>query len=178
MEIEALGPFDPVLLSPSETGAVRAGRNQPVQHLDEDGPLDGKLEAPSGEQGLDHRRTAGLEPQPIEDQRRSDPAGCDAGQLSPAVLGEHEQRLREARARLQERIEPAALLELIEPTERTENTLTAAPALPSILHDLQIGVALDRLLADEHGGSPVDIRRIALFLLRHNGNLAESWHQD
>ena len=47
-----------------------------MQHGGEDRPLDRELEAPRGEQRLDHRPAAGLLPQPPEQPRRADaPAG-------------------------------------------------------------------------------------------------------
>jgi hypothetical protein len=87
-----------------------------MQDGEEDGPLDSELEAASVEELLDDVLTPGLLPEPLEDQGGSDAAGGDGGELPLGVSREQEDGLGQARARDQQGIELAGLLEEIEPS--------------------------------------------------------------
>jgi len=59
-----------------------------VQHAEEDGPLDGELEAASLEQLLDHMLAAGHLPEPLEDQSRANVPDRDGRKPALSMLGE------------------------------------------------------------------------------------------
>ena len=73
MQLQPLGAFDAVVGTPLFRGTVRAGHKQPVEHRQEGGALGGKLELALSSQFLQYRAAANLLPQPLEQQRRSDP---------------------------------------------------------------------------------------------------------
>ena len=62
MQLQPRDAVDAVVLTPLLAGTVRAGHHQPVQHGQEDGTLDGKREAASGEQFVQDRLALGVAP--------------------------------------------------------------------------------------------------------------------
>src|SRR5665647_2232818 len=56
--------------------------SEAMEHGEEDGPLDVELEAASLQQLLDDPLTAGLLPEPLEDENRPDALSGDRGELS------------------------------------------------------------------------------------------------
>jgi hypothetical protein len=86
MQVQTADAFDAQVILPLLGGTVAAGREEAMQHGEEDGPLDGKLEAPVLEQGgQDFVDRAGL-PESLEDQARPDP-GATRGDAIAACLG-------------------------------------------------------------------------------------------
>lgn len=143
--VQEVGP-DPVHAVPAAhqvEGAVLAFVEDQVEEVEEVG---GSVKFGR------HLSSTGLAPEPVEDHRGTDPAGPDAGELTAPMLGEHQERLGEAGAGGQQRRELPAFLELIEAPEGGDHLLARAALLPAVLHDLQVRVALDRLLSEEHGG--------------------------
>ena len=65
---------------------------------------------------------------------------------------EHHHGFGELGSRLEQAVELAALLQLIEPTHRGNDALLAPPFFPAILDDLEIDVRPGSFLAEEHGG--------------------------
>ena len=179
VELERLGLGDLVVGSPVDPGAIGAGPHQPVQHLEEHRPLDGELEATRAQQLLEHAAAAGLLPQPTEDQRRSDPLRAHRRGLAAAVLGKDRQPLDEPRPRLEQRLEASGLLKLLEPPEGGEDALARTSLLPAILDQLDVGVALGALDAEEHGRLPSIVTRcLPRFAHQSKLYLIEFWHQD
>ena len=62
MELQPRDAVDAVVVAPLLAGAVGAGHHQPMQDGQEDGALDGKLEAAIGEQLLEDRLAPGVAP--------------------------------------------------------------------------------------------------------------------
>ena len=122
-----------------------------MQDGEEDGPLDVELEAASLQQLLDHPLAAGLLPEPLEDEGRPDVPGGDGGELSFGVSRQHEDGLGQARARDQEGIELAGLLELVEPPQGGDDVLSGSTVFPAVLDDLEVGAWAGLLGAEEHG---------------------------
>ena len=122
-----------------------------MQDGEEDGPLEGELEAPALEELPDDVPAAGGLPEPLEDQGRADVADRDGGEPALGVLGDQQDRLGQAGAGGEQGVELAGLLELIEPPEGGDDALARAAALPAVLDDLEIGAWAGRLGAEEHG---------------------------
>ena len=59
--------------------SIAAGDEEAMQHGEEDGSLDVKLEASSRQKLLDDALAASLLPEPLEDQGRADVPGRDDG---------------------------------------------------------------------------------------------------
>src|SRR3954447_22611916 len=114
VELEVVATLDLVVLPPLVGGPVTARGEEAMQDGEEDGPLDVELEAASGQELLDDVAAAGLLPEPLEDQGRSDASGGDGGELPFGVGREEEDGLGEAGARDQQGVELSGLLELVE----------------------------------------------------------------
>ena len=151
MELEVVAPLDLVVLPPLVGGAVAAGGEEPVQDGEEDGPLERELEPPSLEELPEDRPTAGGLPEPLEDQGRTDVADGDGGEAAVGVLGDQQDRLGQPGAGGEQGVELAALLELVEPPECSDDALAGAAALPAVLDHLEVGAWAGGLGAEEHG---------------------------
>src|SRR5262249_55183300 len=139
VQLQGLAALDLVVRLPLVGSPVAAGGEQPVEDREEDGPLDVEPEAAAVQQVLDDPSPTGLQPQPLEDQGRTDAAGGDGGQLPLDVSGEQQDGPGEASPGGQQGIESAGLPELIEAPQGGEDPLTGAPALPAVLDDLEVG---------------------------------------
>ena len=131
-----------------------------MQDGEEDGPLEGELEAASLEQLLDDVPAAGRLPEPLEDQGRADVPDRDGREPALGVLGEQQDRAGQAGAGGEQGVELAALLELIEPSQGGDDALPGAAALPAVLDDLEVGAGTGGLGAEEHGALQRDTMRI------------------
>ena len=87
VQLKAVEPGKPVALQPLVAGPVGARDAQPVQHADEDRPLDRELELALAQQPLDYRLAAGLAPQTLEDQRWADAPAADQQPIAIAQGG-------------------------------------------------------------------------------------------
>ena len=92
------------------------------------GPLDVELEAASLQELLDDPLAAGLLPEPLEDEGRSDAAGGDGRELSLGVSREEQDGLGQAGPRGQQGVELSGLLELIEPPQGGDDPLSGRPS--------------------------------------------------
>jgi len=63
-----------------------------VQDGQEDGPLDGELEASSLQQLLDHMSATGQLPEPLGDQGRANVPDREGREPALGMLGQHEDR--------------------------------------------------------------------------------------
>ena len=94
--------FDGVVVFPLFGGAVAPGCEEAMQHGKEDGPLDGKLEAPIFEQcRQDFVDGAGL-PESLEDQGRPDPGAVRGDAVATSLGAEDGEFLGETSQRLDE----------------------------------------------------------------------------
>jgi hypothetical protein len=85
VQLQIANAVDGVVVLPLLGGAVTARREEAMQHGEEDGPLDGELEAPAFEQGRqDLVDRAGL-PEPLEDQGRPDPGAAGGDAVPPRM---------------------------------------------------------------------------------------------
>jgi len=71
----------------------------------------------------DQRSTAGLNPQPLEHQRRSDASDCDLDRRIIAGRAQHHRFGGKARARAHQSFQLTACLQLVEPPERGDHPL-------------------------------------------------------
>jgi hypothetical protein len=72
MELQAVDTVNATVITPLLAGAAGAGHHQPMQDGEEDGPLEEKLKAAIGKKCLQDRAAAGVPPEPLERQRRTD----------------------------------------------------------------------------------------------------------
>jgi hypothetical protein len=87
MELKTIGALDAVTLTPLLAGAVGAGHHQPMQHREKDGAFDREAEATRRQELVQHRGTASLTPQALEDQRRAD---APAAELRDGLVGQRD----------------------------------------------------------------------------------------
>jgi hypothetical protein len=154
---QAFHTRDGVVLDPPLAGPVGAGDEKPVQHGGEHGTLDVELEATVGEQLPDDRLAAGLPPQPSEQPRAADaPAGELVG-LAGGEFGEHDGALGVAGHRAGETFEAAGGEDGVLAAEVLEDALLGAAILADGLDQVEVGVAVDVLFANEHAGLAADL---------------------
>jgi hypothetical protein len=122
-----------------------------VEHGKEDGAFDVEAEAAMAEQIMDDVLAAGLLPEALEDQRRTDAGGGDGGELSAGVGGKQEGVLGEASAGGEEGIELSGLLEEVESSEGGEDALFGGSGVPEVLDELEITSWSGGFDAEEHG---------------------------
>ena len=150
VQSQSLRPGDVVVGQPLLAGAVRAGNHDPVQHGGENRPLDRDLEAAPAEQVLDHRPATGLLPQPPEQQRRADaPAGELVG-IARLELRQHDGAFGVAGHRGGQALEPAGGDHRLLAAQALDDALLGAAVLAHGLDQVEVGVAVDVLFADEH----------------------------
>ena len=88
VQVQIADTLDGVVVLPLLGGTVTAGREEAMQHGEEDGPLDGKLEAPVCEQGRqDFVDRAGL-PESLEDQGWPNPGAASGDAVAPRLGAE------------------------------------------------------------------------------------------
>src|SRR4051812_19696207 len=122
----------------------------PVQHGGEDGALDRKLEPALSKQLLDHGPAAGLLPQPPEQQRGADARAGKPRRIAGLKLREHHGPLGVAGDGAGQALEGAGGREGLLATEVLDDALFGAAVLAHGLDEIQVGVAVDALLADEY----------------------------
>jgi hypothetical protein len=154
VQLQRLGAGDPVVLAPTIGGQIRAATHQPVQHGQEDRPLEREPVPALLGHVVDHRPAAGLGPQALEHQGRPDPPDQRGWiVLSPG----HDQRARrEARPRAHQPLQLPACLQCIEPAEGGDHSLADPAADPPALGDLEVDAAARGLLAEVHRRSNVE----------------------
>ena len=83
VQIHVFGPGDGEAILPVQHArTIAAGDEQAMQDGEKENPLQGDLEASTGQQPLDDLRDLQLLPQPPEDQRRPDAAVADGRRLA------------------------------------------------------------------------------------------------
>src|SRR6516164_553580 len=122
-----------------------------MEHGQEDGPLEWELIAATLEELSDHVLAAGLLPEPLEDQPRTD-AAAGVGREPPlGMVGQDQDRLGQAGPGDQQGLELTALLEVVESPQGGHDALPGAAVLPTVLDDLEVGAGAGCLGTEEHG---------------------------
>lgn len=124
-----------------------------MQHGEEDGALDREFEAASGEQFMQNRAAAGVTPQALEQQRRTDALAGGTWRLGLVEQGEDHRALCEARGGSRQAVEVSVAFDLLLTTEITNDALFGLAILTDGLDQVDVGVRTDALFADEHGPS-------------------------
>src|SRR5258708_5768747 len=128
-----------------------------MQYGEEDGPLDGKLEAPDLQQARqDFVDRAGL-PESLEDQGRPDPGAASGDAVAPRMGAEDREFFREPSQRLNQRVKSAAGQQLIQAAETKQDALLDLAAQPLVIHDEQVSPGTVGLRANEQIGAPVSL---------------------
>ena len=153
---QALGARDRVILEPALAGPVRARDHDPMQDRGEDHALDQKRELAPLQKLFEHHPAAGLLPEPAEQQRRPDPMRRQRPQLILGKLagiepGAHLDRRHEARNRRRKPLQTAIGQHCLLPAEILDDPLLGTSSFAHALDEVQVGVAVARLLAHEHG---------------------------
>jgi hypothetical protein len=162
VQVQTTDAFDGVVVLPLLGGTVAAGRQEAMQHGEEDGPLDRKLEAPAFEQGgQDFVDRAGL-PESLEDQGRPDPGAARGDAVTACMGAEDGEFFGEPSQRPDQRVEPAAGQQLIEATETKQDVLLDLAVHPLVIHDEQISSGTVGLRANEQVGAPVSLSWMTL----------------
>jgi hypothetical protein len=121
-----------------------------VQRGGEDRPLDREREAAPAEQVLDHRPATGLLPQPPEQQRRTDAPAREPVGIAGLKLRQHHGALGVAGHRGGEALKAAGRDHHLLAAEVLDDALLGAAVLADGLDQVEVGVAVDVLFADEH----------------------------
>jgi hypothetical protein len=116
VKLQSLTSFDLIILFPLVSGAVTARVEETMQNGEEDRPLDGKLIVAALEELTDHVLTAGLLPEPLEDESRTDAAAGVGRELPLGMICQDQDRLSQTGTRDEQSLELSALLEFIKPS--------------------------------------------------------------
>ena len=128
-----------------------------MQHREEDGPLDGKLEAPVLEQGgQDLVDRAGL-PEPLKDQGWPDSGTVSDNAVALGMGAEHGELFREASERADQRVEPATGQQFIQSAKTKQDALLDLAVHPVVIDDEEISPGTVGLRANEQIGAPVSL---------------------
>ena len=127
-----------------------------MQHGEKYGVLDIELEAASVQELLDDLLTAGLAPEPLEDEDRTDVPCGDGGELSLGVRRQDQDIATQSCAREQEPIELPGLLELVESPQGGDDALPRLPVDPAVLVDLKVGAWAGGPGAEEQGALVIE----------------------
>src|SRR5512134_1797890 len=152
VQVDAVEPGNPVALQPLVAGPVGARHAEPVQHAGEDRPLDRELELTLGQQPLDHRLAAGLAPQTLEEQRRTEAPAVDHQPIAIAHGGQHQGGFAETGAGLQQLVELASVQPILRPPQGGDDMLPDGAASAAALDDLQVAALTNGFAAEEHAG--------------------------
>jgi hypothetical protein len=123
-----------------------------VQDGEEDGALDGELEAAVSQEFTEDVAAAGLVPEAFKDQGRAEAARGDDRDLAIVVSGEQEELLAKASAGGEEGVELTGVLEVIEATQGAKDALLGPAAIPEVFDELEVAAGSGGFDAKEHGG--------------------------
>ena len=143
---------DGVVAQPLLAGAVRARGHEPVQHGREHGALDGELELPPREQALDDGLGPGLLPQAAEQQRGADARAGEPVRVAGRELGQDHGALGVASDGTGQALQLARGDHGLLAAQVLDDALLGAAVLAHALDEVEVAVAVDALLADEHAG--------------------------
>jgi hypothetical protein len=120
-----------------------------VEDRGEDRPLHRELEGARGQQPVDDGLDAGLLPKPAEQQGRADAPAGEPGGVARLDRRQHQRPLGEAGDGGGEPVERAAGEHGVLAAEVLDDPLPGARALADALDEVEVGGAVDRLLAHE-----------------------------
>ena len=157
MQVQIADACDGVVFLPLLGGTVAAGCEEAMQHGKEDGPLDGKLEAPAFEQGRqDFVDRAGL-PESLEDQGWPDLGTASGDAVAPCMGAKDGEFFGEPSQRLDQGVEPTAGQQLIEAAKTKQDALLDLAVDPLVIHDEQISSGTVGLRANEQISAPMSL---------------------
>src|SRR5260370_1282380 len=90
VQLKRVTALDLIMLLPFVGGSITAGDEETMQHRQENGSLDVKLEATTRQKFLEDALAASLLPEPFKDQCRPDVLGFDNGKSTLSVSGQQE----------------------------------------------------------------------------------------
>ena len=151
VKLQSLTSFDLIILLPLVGGAVTSRVEETMKDREEDRPLDGELIVAALEELTDHMLTAGLLPEPLEDQSRTDAAAGVGREFSLGMVCQDQDRLGQAGTGDEQSLELSTSLQFIKPSQGGDDPLPGATTLPAVLNDLEIGPRPRGLGAEEHG---------------------------
>ena len=154
LKLQPRRSVDDLIVHPATGRAVGARDHDAVKHAGEDGALHVELEAPLREQRMHDPLAAAVPPKPLEHQRGADMAhlGAVLAVAAPRLGGEHHELLGEAACGLEQALECACFLEMVEAAEGRDDALSDLFAVALVLDDLDVGVGPADFGAAEHGG--------------------------
>jgi len=151
VKLQSLTSFDLIILLPLVGGAITARVEETMKNCEEDRPLEGELIVAALEELTDHMLTAGLLPEPLKDQSRTDVAAGVCREFPLSMVGQDQDRLGQASAGDEQSVELSAALEFIKPSQGGDDPLPGATTLPAVLNDLEVSSRPRGLGAEEHG---------------------------
>ncbi len=149
VQVQIADTLDGVVVLPLLGGTVAAGGEEAMQHGKEDGPLDGKLEAPVCEQGRQDLVDCAVLPESLEDQARPDPGAASGDAVAPRMGAEDGEFFGKPPQRLDQRVKLAAGQQLIQAAETKHDALLDLAVYPLVIHDEQISPGTVGLRANE-----------------------------
>ena len=147
---KAIALRDGVVGQPLPAGPIRAGDHEPVQGGGEHRPLDRELEGTLTQQLVEHRLDARVLPQPAEQQGWADPPADQPLRIAVPELRQHHRPLGEPGHRGRQAVELATRQHHLLAAEVLDDLLPGPGPLAHALDEVEVGVAVDRLLAKEH----------------------------
>ena len=150
MQLELLGAVDAVVGPPLFGSAVRTRHKQPVEHRQEHGAIGGEPELPRRGELIQYRAAANLLPQPLEQQRRTDPPAHRMGWGLALDRCQNHRPLRQTGDRARQTVEIAARDDRLLAPEICDDALPGATVLAHVLDQVNIGVGANALVAGEH----------------------------
>jgi hypothetical protein len=151
VKLQNLTSFDLIILLPLVGGAITARVEETMKNCEEDRPLDGELIVAAFEELTDHVLAAGLLPESLKDQSRTDAAAGVGREFPLDMVSQDQDRLGQAGTGDEQSVELSASLEFIKPPQGGDDPLTGATTFPAVLNDLEIGPWPRGLGAEEHG---------------------------
>jgi hypothetical protein len=157
VQVQTADTFDGIVVLPFLGGTVATGREEAMEHGEEDGPLDGEFEASVREQGgQDFVYRVGL-PKPLEDEGRSDSGTVSDDAVAMRMGAEDGEFLREPAQGLNQRVQLAVGQEFVKATETVQDALLHLAVDPHVIDDEEIGSGTVGLGANEQLGAPVSL---------------------
>jgi hypothetical protein len=139
VKLKSLTSFDLIILLPLVGGSITARVEETMKDCQEDRPLDGELMVAALEELTDHMPTAGLLPEPLEDQSRTDAAAGVGREFPLGMVCQDQDRLGQAGTGDEQSVKLSAALEFIKPSQGGDDPLPGATTLPAVLNDLEVG---------------------------------------
>jgi len=135
VQAQLSGTFDGVVVFPLLRGAVAAWREEAMQHGEEDGSLDGKLETAAVQQIVQDLADRTSLPQTLEDQGRADPSASSGDGLTASLSAEDGELFRESSEGLDESVQFTASQKFIEAPEAEQDALFDLAVDPFVIDD-------------------------------------------